>query len=84
MLPISRRSFSSLAAAAALSTIAAPHVARGQTRPRLVVVGGGFGGASGLALRRLNLPRIDVTLIEPRTSFITCPYGNLVLAGAKT
>ena len=36
MSSISRRSFSSLAAAAALSGIAAPHVARGQTRPRLV------------------------------------------------
>ncbi len=84
MLPISRRSFSSLAAAAALSTIAAPHVARGQTRPRLVVVGGGFGGASASRYARLTFPGIDVTLIEPRTSFITCPYGNLVLAGAKT
>ncbi len=84
MLPISRRSFSSLAAAAALSTIAAPHVARGQTRPRLVVVGGGFGGASASRYARLAFPGIDVTLIEPRTSFITCPYGNLVLAGAKT
>ncbi len=84
MLPISRRSFSSLAAAAALSTITAPHVARGQTRPRLVVVGGGFGGASASRYARLAFPGIDVTLIEPRTSFITCPYGNLVLAGAKT
>ncbi len=84
MLPISRRSFSSLAAAAALSTIAAPHVARGQTRPRLVVVGGGFGGASASRYARLAFPGIDVTLIEPRSSFITCPYGNLVLAGAKT
>ncbi len=81
---ISRRSFSSLAAAAAVSTIAAPHVARGQTRPRLVVVGGGFGGASASRYARLAFPGIDVTLIEPRTSFITCPYGNLVLAGAKT
>ncbi len=83
MLPLSRRSFSSLATAAALSTIAAPRVARAQTRPRLVVVGGGFGGASASRYARLSFPGIDVTLVEPRTSFITCPYGNLVLAGAK-
>ncbi len=84
MTHLSRRSFSGLFATAAISTIVAPHVASGQTRPRLVIVGGGFGGASASRYARLAFPGIDVTLIEPRTSFVTCPYGNLVLAGART
>ncbi len=82
---ISRRSFSSLAAAAAVSGVFSLRMSRAARRgPRLVVVGGGFGGASASRYARLSFPDIDVTLIEPRTSFITCPYGNLVLAGTKT
>src|SRR5262249_53185464 len=29
-------------------------------------------------------PQLDVTLIEPKDKFITCPYGNLILAGRRT
>ncbi|MFZ1105675.1 MAG: NAD(P)/FAD-dependent oxidoreductase, partial [Hyphomicrobiaceae bacterium] len=29
-------------------------------------------------------PRLSVTLIEPKDRFITCPYGNLILAGRRT
>jgi len=58
-------------------------VPRAQTTARLVVIGGGFGGASAARYARINHPMLDVTLIEPRTSFITCPYGNLVLGGTR-
>ena len=79
-----RRQVSGLLAAAAALTVAAPHVSLAQTRPRLVIVGGGFGGASAARFARISFPQVDVTLVEPRTSFITCPYGNLVLAGERT
>ena len=77
MTHLSRRSFSGLFATAAISTIVAPHVASGQTRPRLVIVGGGFGGASASRYARLAFPGVDVTLIEPRTSFVTAPMAIL-------
>jgi len=83
MTDLDRRQVSGLLAAAAL-TVAAPHISLAQTRPRLLIIGGGFGGASAARFARINFPQVDVTLVEPRTSFITCPYGNLVLAGEKT
>ena len=50
---------------------------------RVVVVGGGFAGAScALSLRRLN-PAIDVTLVDPDDRYVTCPMSNSVLAGFR-
>jgi sulfide dehydrogenase [flavocytochrome c] flavoprotein subunit len=72
------------AASAAATLLAAPAVLRAQqARARLVVVGGGFGGATAARFARMTYPWLDVTLIEPQASFVTCPYGNLVLAGAR-
>lgn len=75
---LSRRGFLVTAAAA---TLARPSIARAQSAARLVVVGGGFGGASAARFARLAYPWLDVTLVEPQARFVTCPYGNLVLAG---
>jgi sulfide dehydrogenase [flavocytochrome c] flavoprotein subunit len=77
---ITRRSFGTMVAAAALT---GPATLRGQGRARLVVVGGGFGGASAARFARIQYPQLDVTLIEPKDKFITCPYGNLILAGRR-
>jgi len=77
---LSRRGFIAAAGAAAL---ARPSIARAQGAARLVVVGGGFGGASAARFARLAYPWLDVTLIEPQARFVTCPYGNLVLAGVR-
>jgi sulfide dehydrogenase [flavocytochrome c] flavoprotein subunit len=50
---------------------------------RVVVVGGGFGGATvSKYLHRIN-PEIHVTLIEPNQEFVTCPFSNLVIAGMR-
>ena len=51
---------------------------------RVVVVGGGFGGAT--AARYLKLwggPAVDVTLVERNEGFISCPMSNLVIAAAR-
>lgn len=51
---------------------------------RVVVVGGGFGGAT--AARYLKLwggAAVDVTLVERNEGFISCPMSNLVLAGVR-
>ena len=53
--------------------------------PRVVVVGGGYGGATAAKYVRLwSDYGIDVTLIEPNRQFVSCPLSNLVLGGSKT
>ncbi|MCZ8314305.1 NAD(P)/FAD-dependent oxidoreductase [Phreatobacter sp.] len=83
MTRLTRRAFS-LAAASAGLTLSAPGIVRAQTTGRLVVIGGGFGGASAARYARIAFPRLEVTLIEPKATFVTCPYGNLLLAGERT
>ncbi len=49
----------------------------------VVVIGGGFAGAScARALRRLN-PGLAVTLVEPVPVFTACPFSNEVVAGLR-
>ena len=56
----------------------------GSAKPQVVVVGGGYGGATAAKYIRLwSAGEIDVTLIEPNASFISCPLSNLVLGGSK-
>jgi sulfide dehydrogenase [flavocytochrome c] flavoprotein subunit len=53
--------------------------------PRVVVVGGGYGGATAAKYVRMwSDYGIHVTLVEPNASFVSCPLSNLVLGGSKT
>jgi NADPH-dependent 2,4-dienoyl-CoA reductase/sulfur reductase-like enzyme len=53
--------------------------------PKVVVIGGGFGGATTAKyIRMWSDFGIGVTLIEPNSSFVSCPISNLVLGGIKT
>lgn len=55
---------------------------RAATQPHVVVVGGGFAGATAARyVRLLSAQRIAVTLVEPEASLVSCPLSNLVLAG---
>lgn len=57
----------------------------GGTRPQVVVVGGGYGGATAAKYVRLFSDNgIDVTLVEPNANFVSCPLSNLVVGGHKT
>ncbi len=69
-----------LGAAAVLAT---PVPLRAQAAARLVVIGGGFGGASAVSFARRTYPDVQVTLVEPQTRFVTCPYGNLLIGGER-
>jgi sulfide dehydrogenase [flavocytochrome c] flavoprotein chain len=54
------------------------------SKAKVVVVGGGFGGATAAKyVRLLSQYKIDVVLIEPNASFISCPVSNMVLGGYK-
>src|SRR5918999_977510 len=55
-----------------------------ETKRRVVVIGGGWGGATAAKYVRLADPSIDVTLLEPSKEFISCPFSNLVLAGVES
>ena len=51
----------------------------------VVVVGGGFGGATmAKHLRMWSEGSVQVTLIERNPTFISCPISNLVIGGTKT
>ncbi len=84
MKTISRRRFLQAGAlsVAALGTARAPVF--GQARHRVIVIGGGWGGATAAKYLRLTDPSIDVTLLEPNKEFISCPFSNLVLAGVES
>ena len=54
-------------------------------KARVVVVGGGYGGATAAKyVRLLSDYKIDVVMVEPSDSFVSCPISNLVLGGSKT
>ncbi|SIO65630.1 NADH dehydrogenase, FAD-containing subunit [Bradyrhizobium erythrophlei] len=70
-----------IAASAAAAALPCPSFA--QSAARIVVIGGGFGGAScARALRKLDA-RLQVTLIEPNRIFTACPFSNEVIAGLR-
>ena len=51
---------------------------------KVVVVGGGYGGATAAKYIRLwSGGQVEVTLIEPNDAFVSCPISNLVLGGSK-
>lgn len=68
---------------AGIGALALPALARGQAAAHVVVVGGGFGGATTARyLRRLD-PPLRITLVEPGRRFVTCPFSNLYLGGLR-
>ncbi|MCH8506921.1 MAG: NAD(P)/FAD-dependent oxidoreductase [Ectothiorhodospiraceae bacterium] len=54
-----------------------------RTAGRVVVVGGGFGGATAAKYLKRLQPGLDVTLVEPAREFYTCPFSNLYLGGMR-
>jgi len=78
----SRRAFLKSAVAAGTSLLPLPAVAEAAP-PRVVVVGGGFAGATvARALKRADA-RIAVTLVETNRTFTACPFSNGVIAGLR-
>ena len=54
-------------------------------KARVLVVGGGYGGATAAKyLRLFSDQKLDVVLVEPNAAFVSCPMSNLVLGGSKT
>jgi len=80
-----RRHWLGAGAALAATTLAgrAGTAASGPSIGRVVVVGGGYGGATAARYLKLWAPSVDVTLVERNADFVSCPISNLVLGGYK-
>ncbi|UWQ90109.1 NAD(P)/FAD-dependent oxidoreductase [Rhodobacteraceae bacterium M382] len=81
-MTFNRRTFlgTGVAAAAALQ---APMVL-GAAKPRVVVIGGGAGGATAARyIAKGSKGAIDVTLVEPSRSYYTCFFSNLYIGGFR-
>ncbi|KAG1715101.1 ATP-dependent Clp protease proteolytic subunit [Nymphon striatum] len=81
-MSISRRFF----IGTGVASLAAPMVmAAGHSKPRVVVVGGGAGGATAARyIAKDSKGEIDVTLIEPSRSYYTCFFSNLYIGGFRS
>jgi NADPH-dependent 2,4-dienoyl-CoA reductase/sulfur reductase-like enzyme len=89
MTGLDRRSFNRLLAMAAVGVTAgvvkAPAVlASGKKAGRVVIVGGGAGGASTASFLKKGAPELQVTLIEPKTSYTTCFFSNHYIGGFRS
>ena len=79
---LTRRQFFSLAGSLPFARLPTGR-ARANTRARVVVVGGGFGGAACAKYLRLADPSLTVTLVTPQRQFVTCPFSNVALVGLR-
>lgn len=87
MSKITRRDFIRYAGAgvaATWSVFGPSRLAAAQSAAHVVVIGGGFGGATCARYLKRSDPGIKVTLVEPNKQFITCPFSNYVIADWRT
>ena len=84
MSQINRRDFiKALAAAASATALSFPSIGRAAGRARVVVIGGGYGGATAAKYVKVLDAGIDVTLIEPNAVYTSCPLSNEVISGHR-
>jgi sulfite dehydrogenase len=86
--PFDRRDFIKLMGAGTalgLAGCATEPAAPAKPVGRVIVIGGGYGGATAARyIRMWSERRIEVFLIERNTQFVSCPLSNLVLGGSRT
>lgn len=83
-IDMQRRSFLSSTAAFGLLGVAGCATTSIPTSARVVVIGGGYGGATAAKyVRMLSDNKIDVVLVEPNSAFVSCPISNLVIGGSQ-
>jgi NADPH-dependent 2,4-dienoyl-CoA reductase/sulfur reductase-like enzyme len=85
MTGFTRREFNALVAAAGVATVSGlsrPALAAG--RAKVVIIGGGPGGAAVAGRLKSADDSLDITLIEPKVKYTTCFYSNLYLGGFRS
>ncbi len=85
MTDITRRQLLGLLGSSAVvaGTASFPFTASAKPSAHVVVVGGGFGGATCVNYLHRFDPNLKITLIEPSKTFISCPFSNKVIAGME-
>lgn len=78
---LSRRHVLGAGAALAATSLVGCATPGGPSIGRVVVIGGGFGGATAAHYLKLWGGNVDVTLVERNAQFVSCPISNLVLGG---
>jgi sulfide dehydrogenase [flavocytochrome c] flavoprotein subunit len=82
-MTMNRRDFvKATGAVAAVGALGAPTIALGQGK-KVVVVGGGTGGATAAKYIKMADDSIDVTIIEPNKEYYTCYMSNEVISGVR-
>jgi sulfide dehydrogenase [flavocytochrome c] flavoprotein subunit len=83
MTQFNRRAFikAAIAAAPASAFLTVPKSAHAGVKAKVVVVGGGFGGATAAKYLKLMDPALDVTLVERQKTYTSCPLSNEVISG---
>jgi glycerol-3-phosphate dehydrogenase len=87
MSKLTRRSFGKLAAGTGAGVVAGPMLAPfaiAQGAAKVVVVGGGAGGATVAHFVKIAAPNLDVTLIEANPIYSSSFFSNLYLGGIRT
>ncbi len=79
---LSRREFGLATGAVAFPL--SSRTAASKTKQRVVVIGGGVGGATVAKYLAATLDSLDISLIEPKTRYTTCFHSNLYLAGLRS
>ena len=88
MPPLNRRDFLKSSGAAAVTSLLPGCAAPGpssKSAGRVVVIGGGYGGATAARyLRMWSGGAIEVVLVEREAEFVSCPVSNLIIGGSRT
>ena len=83
MSKISRRAFTTGLIATSVATLAMPSISLGAV-PRVVVIGGGAGGATAARyIAKDSGGGVDVTLVEASKRYYTCFFSNIYLGGFR-
>jgi sulfide dehydrogenase [flavocytochrome c] flavoprotein subunit len=69
--------------ALAMAGFGAQAGSRGDKHKHVVIIGGGFGGATAAKYLKKFDPNVQVTLIEPNKNYVTCPGSNWVIGGLR-
>jgi sulfide dehydrogenase [flavocytochrome c] flavoprotein chain len=83
MTRCTRRAFGGWAGALCVACVPA-FAAERRSAPRVVVIGGGAGGATLARYLAAAGIALNVTLIEPKKRYTTCFFSNLYLAGLRS
>ncbi len=79
-----RQALAALGSLGAASSMLVSVPAFARSAGHVVVVGGGFGGATVAKYLKRHNPAISVTLVEPAREYVTCPFTNLYFGGLRT